>query len=298
MSIINKLLPTTVVGSYPVVRTKGLRSLLNPMHGAMETAVSDQIRAGIDIISDGQVAGDMISIIASQMPGIKGQNVTGLVRPAQRGITVQATKYALSRHPKVKGILTGPTTLSHGLKIKTPLYQNRDELVLDIAQALAAEAKRLEETGATIIQIDEPILSTGAADIGLARQAVDVITAGVRVPTCLHVCGSLSRVIDDILKMQVSVFDFEFSNNTENIEVLSEKDLRDRMLGLGVVDSTYTKIESVEVIRNRIRRGVDIFGAEMLLIDPDCGLRMHTQETAFGKLSHMAEAADDIRREL
>ena len=127
---INKVLATTVVGSYPVVKGGGFRSLFDPLHSAVETAVSDQISAGIDIISDGQVRGDMIGAFASKLPGVKGQEIIGKVQPASVSITVGDTKYALSKAPKVKGIITGPTTLAHGLHISSPIYRNKEELAL------------------------------------------------------------------------------------------------------------------------------------------------------------------------
>ena len=106
---INKVLATTVVGSYPVVKGGGFMSLFDPLHPAVETAVGDQLAAGIDIISDGQVRGDMIGAFTSHLPGIREQEVIGKVQPAAGGITVGDTKYAISRAPKVKGIITGPT---------------------------------------------------------------------------------------------------------------------------------------------------------------------------------------------
>ena len=97
---IDKVLATTVVGSYPVVKTSGLRSLFDPLHSALETAVTDQIAAGIDIISDGQIRGDMIQAFASKLPGVKGQEVIGKVQPASGPITVGDTRYALARDSK------------------------------------------------------------------------------------------------------------------------------------------------------------------------------------------------------
>jgi len=298
MTLIRKLLPTTVVGSYPVVRGKGLRTLLDPLQQAVETAVSDQLEAGIDIISDGQVRGDMIGMIAGALPGIKHRDVTGIVRAPQKPITLADTRYALKRHPKVKGILTGPSTLAHGLRIATPSYRNKAELALDIAQALATEARALEDAGVTIIQIDEPILSTGAADLHAAQQAVQTITSVLRVPTCLHVCGDLSAVIDDLLRIRVNILDFEFANNPANRDLISSKDLGGRMLGYGVVDSSDPAVESVDVVEKRIRQAVESFDPATLLIDPDCGLRMLTREAAFAKLSNMATAATRVRNEL
>ena len=295
---INKVLATTVVGSYPVVKGGGLRSLLDPLHSAVETAVSDQILAGIDIISDGQVRGDMIQAFSSHLAGIKGQEVIGKVQPASGPITTSDTKYAIGKAPKVKGIITGPTTLAHGLHIATPMYRNKDELALDLAAALVVEARSLEAAGITLIQIDEPILSTGVADLAIAKQAIDLITASLRVPTCMHVCGNLADVIDGILKFNVNVLDFEFSKNPKNLELFTSRDLAGRMIGYGCVDSSTDAVESIPEIKTRIERGVEVFGPRTMLIDPDCGMRMRTREAAFWKLKNMCEAAKEVRLSL
>ena len=295
MTLTGKCLPTTVVGSYPVVKGSGLLARMDPLKNAVEVAVADQITAGIDIISDGQVRGDMIHAFTSHLPGIRGSSVVGKVQPAARPITLADTKYALSKHPKVKGILTGPSTLAHGLSLETPFYRNKDELVLDLAQALAVEADYLQNAGVTLLQIDEPIFSTGAANIAIGREAVNAIVGRLRVPVCLHVCGNLSDVVDDVLRTDVAVFDFEFANNPGNLEVLSGKDLRGRMIGYGCVDSADPAIENVETIRKRIEAAVDVFSPEAMLIDPDCGLRMQSHETALGKLKNMVTAAGMVR---
>jgi len=297
MILIHKVLPTTVVGSYSVVKTPSFRSLLDPLKSAVETAVTDQLTAGIDIISDGQVRGDMITAFASRLPGIRGQQVVGKVLPPDRPITVPDTRYAVSRHPWVKGILTGPSTLAHSLQIATPMYRDRADLTLDLAQALAYEARALQEAGVTLIQIDEPIFSTGAADLATGGQAIQILTSLLQKPVFLHVCGGLVGVIDEILKMRVAGFDFEFAGNGVNLQVLSGKDLGDRLLGFGCVDSNDPAVEKVSVIKKRIQAGVEAFGPERLLIDPDCGLRMLTREAAFGKLKAMVDATREARVE-
>jgi 5-methyltetrahydropteroyltriglutamate--homocysteine methyltransferase len=295
---INKVLATTVVGSYPVVKGGGLRSLFDPLHSAVETAVSDQISAGIDIISDGQVRGDMIGTFASKLPGVKGQEIIDKVQPASGSITVGDTKYALSKAPKVKGIITGPTTLAHGLHISTPMYRNKEELALDLAAALVPEAKALEAAGITLLQIDEPMFSTGMADLDVGKQAIGLITSALRIPTCMHVCGNLGNVLDEILKFNVNVLDFEFANNPANLDLLSRRDLAGRMIGFGCVDSSVDTVENVAGIKKRIEKGIEIFDPRIMLLDPDCGMRMRTREVAFAKLKHMAEAAKIVRLEL
>ena len=293
-----QILPTTVVGSYPAVGSGGLRALLDPLKPARETAISDQISAGIDIISDGQVGRDMIALVADFLPGVKGQDVTGQIHPAGKPITLHGVKHALSRHPAVKGILTGPSTLAHGLSLKTPVYRNRDELIPDLAIALAHEAHYLAEAGVAILQLDEPILSTGAADLSVAREAVRRVTDTVDIPTCMHVCGNIGGCIDEILQFPVDILDQEFANNPDNLEVLSRSDLKGRKIGFGCVDSADHAVESVAVIVERIHTGIEIFGAESMLIDPDCGLRMHSREGAYQKLENMVLAARQCRQEL
>jgi len=292
---INKVLATTVVGSYPVVKAGGLKSLFDPLAGAVETAVTDQIGAGIDIISDGQVRGDMIGAFTSKLPGIREQEVIGKIQPAAAAITAADTKYARSKFPKIKGIITGPTTLAHGLHISTPMYRNKKEVALDLAAALVTEARALEATGITLLQIDEPILSTGIADLGIAKQTVEQIASSVRVPTCLHVCGNLGNVLDEILKFNVNVLDFEFSKNPQNLDILSRRDLDGKMLGYGCVDSSSETVETVPEIKKRIEKGVEYFDPKILLIDPDCGMRMRSRESAYWKLKNMCDAAKEVR---
>jgi 5-methyltetrahydropteroyltriglutamate--homocysteine methyltransferase len=292
---INKVLATTVVGSYPVVKGSGLKTFFDPLKSAVETAVADQINAGIDIISDGQVRGDMIQAFTGKLPGVKGQDVVGKIQPASGAITAADTKYARSKSPFVKGIITGPSTLAHGLHISTPMYRNKEELALDLAAALAVEARHLEAAGVTLIQIDEPIFSTGVADLAVGKQAVEIITGAVKVPTCMHVCGNLANVIDDVLKINVNVLDFEFSKNPDNLALFGSKDLAGRMIGYGCVDSSSETVETVPELKKRIEKGVEVFGAKTMLVDPDCGMRMRTRESAFWKLKNMAEAAKAVR---
>jgi 5-methyltetrahydropteroyltriglutamate--homocysteine methyltransferase len=198
----------------------------------------------------------------------------------------------------VKGIITGPTTLAHGLHISTPMYRNKEELALDLAAALVPEAKALEAAGITLLQIDEPMFSTGMADLAVGKQAIGLITSALRIPTCMHVCGNLGNVLDEILKFNVNVLDFEFANNPANLDLLSRRDLAGRMIGYGCVDSSVDTIESVAGIKKRIEKGIEIFDPRIMLLDPDCGMRMRTREVAFAKLKHMAEAAKIVRLEL
>jgi 5-methyltetrahydropteroyltriglutamate--homocysteine methyltransferase len=240
----------------------------------------------------------MISVFTSKIPGIKGQLVIGKVEPPHRAVTLSDTKYALSRHPMVKGIITGPSTLAHALRIGTPLYRNREELILDLAEALIPEARALQEAGVAILQIDEPIFSTGVADMQAGLESIQLITSQLSAPTCLHVCGELVGVIDAILKMPVAILDFEFSESQVNLDLLSRKDLKGRLIGFGCINSNDINVETPATILKRIGLGAGIFDAESILIDTDCGLRMLPREVAFKKLQNMVEASRQARIEL
>ena len=157
------------------------------------------------------------------------------------------------------------------------------------------EAQALESAGITLLQVDEPILSTGIADLTVAKDAIGLIARSVRVPVCMHVCGNLGNVLDEILKFNVQVFDFEFSKNPANLDLMSRRDLGGRMIGYGCVDSATDTVESVAEIRQRIERGVAIFGPKTMLVDPDCGMRMRSRDAAFAKLKNMCEAAKEVR---
>lgn len=291
-------LPTTVVGSYPVVPGKGYFGLVDPFRNAVRTAVNDQLAAGIDIISDGQVRGDMVRIFTSRLPGLRGTDVIGKVSPPESPVTLGDTRYAISRAARVKGIITGPTTLSFALHISTPVYRDRGELALDLASALAQEVRSLAAAGAAVIQIDEPILSTGVADLHRAREALEVLVRGIPVPVCLHVCGDLTPVISELVRMPVGILDFEFAKSPRNLELCREIDIGKRMIGYGCVDSSSPAAETADTIRSRIETALEVFTPDQLLIDPDCGLRMLPRDIAYLKLVRMVEAVKGVRKEI
>ena len=87
-----KLLPTTVVGSFPCVKGTGLSALFDPYKKAVQFAVAEQIRAGDDLISDGQARADMVQAFLSKLPGISGSTVTSTVGISEKPSTVADTR--------------------------------------------------------------------------------------------------------------------------------------------------------------------------------------------------------------
>jgi 5-methyltetrahydropteroyltriglutamate--homocysteine methyltransferase len=317
---------TTVVGSYPThpQSPKSFGEKLSNFIGsydefkpAIARAVSDQIRAGIDLVSDGQVRGDMIEIFARHMPGMVVEEnickIKGKINPAVSSIGAEDLKFAnkivkstlnelnkkINLNPEemdkkgVKGIITGPTTMIYSSRIEG-FYDpaNKDKAVLDMAHALKKEAKFLESAGASIIQLDEPFISTGLVNVNTAQKAVEIISKDLRVPVSLHVCGDIGQVFHQLLKFKVDIVDCEFAGIPKNIQVLeSQSSFNKKKIGFGCLDTKKESVETIQDVSNLIKLGADIIGTENMLIDPDCGMRMLSREAAFLKLENMVIAS-------
>lgn len=316
---------TTVVGSYPSPPRKPasfgskISSFLgnyDPYQAAVEFAVEQQILAGINIISTGQVRGDMIEIFSSQIPGMAWEEGTskikGKILPLNYSIGSNDLKIALKTAKNtsenfkagakiidgnilkdangVKGVITGPTTLILSSRMES-FYDldSRDKAIMDIAHALNKEAKFLEGDGASVIQIDEPYLSTGMADISTALKAIKITVNGLKVPLAMHVCGDVTSIFGKLMRFPVDIIDCEFMGIKRNLEVLETTNLK-KIVGFGSVDTKTEKVESPEEIHEHLRKGVELIGVENMIVDPDCGMRMLPQEVAFQKLKNMTEA--------
>ncbi|MGA9140935.1 MAG: methionine synthase [Methanocella sp.] len=289
---------TTVVGSYPAgIAIKSEEDVKK----AIEIAVKDQERAGVAIISDGQVRADMVGIFALNMPGYRKEGgryrVVGRIevpdRPATAGDYQFARKIARA---KVKGIVTGPTTMAKSSVVEagSPYKSNADpELIFDIAYAQAAEVRALTAAGAEVIQIDEPYFSIGA-DLETGIKAVNIVAKAAETPA-MHVCGDIRPIFGKLLEANVQILDHEFARS-KNLEAMDREliESHDKMIGFGVLDTTSDIVESVDMIEKTIRQGIEKIGKKNMWIDPDCGMRMRKKDAAFQKLANMVEAVRRI----
>jgi 5-methyltetrahydropteroyltriglutamate--homocysteine methyltransferase len=312
---------TTVVGSYPSKAqepqtiTEKLKNILgsyDPYKLAIKDAVYAQLNAGIDIISDGQVRGDMIEIFAKDLPGMVIEDNTckikNQIRPSPKSIGATDLKYAnklledflkesnLSPEEKekkgVKGIITGPSTMVFSSRFDG-FYsmKQKDKAIIDMANALKEEAKTLEEAGAKYIQLDEPFLSTGMVNLNTAKKAINIISNEIKIPVAMHVCGDISNVLDQLLKFKVDIIDLEFAGIKSNLEILeNQKSLNNKKIGFGSIDTKKEIAEPIDEIKTLIKKGVDILGHENMIIDPDCGMKTLNPDVAKLKLKNMVEA--------
>ena len=323
----------TVVGSYPVVvgkpetlieKIKDKLGMFDKYNYAIEKAVIDQLNAGIDILSDGQVRGDMVEIFVSNLYGFEGKRVVNKIE-LTKPITLKDIKFANNvlnkyynkndknnkNNKSIKGILTGPCTIASSVRVENYYSDNKDEnLIYDLANALKKEAEAIQNY-VSMIQIDEPILSTGLYDLDTARRAIKRITENLKVPVAMHVCGNVVNIFDELNTFNVDILDHEFASNRKNLDILESVD---KKVGFGCINTKLKTVESVDEIKDLINEGFEILKNNKsfmeingnmavklnnyMIIDPDCGMRLLPLDVAQGKLKNMVIASDEFEREL
>jgi 5-methyltetrahydropteroyltriglutamate--homocysteine methyltransferase len=207
---------------------------------------------------------------------------------------------------RAKITLPGPFTMAQ--QAQNEFYPSVEELAMDFAVAVNAEARDLEAAGADVIQLDEPWLRNDPEAAG--RFAVPVINralAGLTVPTALHLCFGYAAVVrgekptgysflPELAQTIAAQISIEAAQPRLDLGVLA--DLSSKAIILGVIDLADPAVETVEQVTARIRAGLRHVTPERLLLAPDCGMKYLPRETAFAKLSALSAAARLVRSEL
>jgi len=318
------MLTTTTVGSFPKpdylvkarsrFRSRKLSAgeLAELEKKAVAEVIRLQERLDLDILVHGEMErGDMVTYFAHLLDGF---TLSGPIRSygnryyhkpivkdrvsRRESIARPMFEYAqgLTEKP-VKGILTGPYTL--GEWSFNTCYDNRRELIMDLAGIIAQEAIELQEAGAEYIQIDEPAFSARPEDLDLAVESLGEITSRLKVKTICHLCyGDLDAMYPGLFQLPVDQFDLELANSDFVHFDLFRDDPPDCEIGLGVIDSHSRRIETVAQIKDWIMTALEVFPPEKLFIDPDCGLKTSRLSEAEEKLSVMVRAVKEIRADM
>ena len=330
------LLPTTVVGSYSVpewlerLKTEYYQRRISAAHldeiheVAIKAAVNDQERAGIDIVSDGELRRDNdIDYFLARIPGVQiaqraksdyydyyDAAVTAPLPEDDKSALGLAGDFeftrALTDRP-VKFSFTGPFSLSR--RLSAAAYNDPAELVRALARRLNTEARALADAGARFLQIDEPFLAGYPEQAELAVEAVNIVTDGVAATWGLHVCygnryarpsweGHYDFLFPAVLAARVDQLVLEFARKgLEDLRLIKEY-AWPSALGLGVIDVKSPAVESPELVAARISRALEYIDPGQLVVNPDCGLRHVAPEVARSKLRAMVSGAAIVRSEL
>jgi 5-methyltetrahydropteroyltriglutamate--homocysteine methyltransferase len=330
------LLPTSVVGSYSVpewlerLKTEYYQRRISAQHlteiyeVAIKAAIKDQERAGIDIVSDGELRRDNdIDYLLARIPGVHipqraktdyydyyEAQVTAPLPEDDKSSLGLAADFEFTRqltdHP-VKFSFTGPFSLSR--RVTDTAYADPADLVRALARRLNAEARSLADAGADFLQIDEPFLAGYPEQAELAVEAVNIVTDGVPVSWALHVCygnryarpsweGHYDFLFPAVLAAQVDQLVLEFARKgLEDLRLIRQY-AWPSSLGLGVIDVKSPAVETPDLVAARIRRALEYIEPGRLTINPDCGLRHLAPDVARRKLHAMVAGTSIVRSEL
>jgi 5-methyltetrahydropteroyltriglutamate--homocysteine methyltransferase len=338
------LLPTSLVGSYaqpdwlidraklagrfpPRVRAKELwrvepALLAQAQDDATELAIRAQERAGLDLLTDGEIRRESYSNhFATALEGVDIDNpgtaldrsghpnpVPRIVGPIHRPHPVQVRDLEFLRantDRPVKITVPGPFTMSQ--QAQNDHYPDAETAAMAYAAAVNAEVKDLFAAGADVVQIDEPYMQArpdAARAYGLT--ALNAALDGVTGTTAVHICFGYAAIIHErpegysflpeLAGSPVQQVSIETAQSGLDLGVLA--DLSDKTVILGVIDLSTPDVETAETVAGRVRRAFEYLPPEKIVIAPDCGMKYLPRDSAAGKMRAMAGAAALLRAEI
>ena len=332
------LFPTTLVGSYPqpewLIDRKKLAGRFPPRVRAKELwripeefleeawqdatvlAIHAQERAGIDIISDGEMRRESYSNrFATALDGVDLDNpgealdrsghpnpVPRVVGPISRPRPVQVrdTEFLRANTDRViKVTVPGPFTMSQ--QAQDDYYGDPEALAMAYADVCRAEVEDLFAAGADVVQLDEPYLQArpeAARAFGVA--ALSRALDGATGTTALHICFGYPlfvpghkrtyRFLSELADAPVDQISIETAQAELDLEVLDT--LSDKTIVLGVIALDSDEVESPETVAARIERALPY--TSNLVAAPDCGMKYLSRDAARGKLASLVAGANMV----
>ncbi|MCS7165557.1 MAG: cobalamin-independent methionine synthase II family protein [Candidatus Calescibacterium sp.] len=185
--------------------------------------------------------------------------------------------------------------------------KHRRKFLKEMGQIIRQVIQDIIDNGADFIQIDEPAATTKKDEVELFVDTIYDTLVGLQDKSTfsIHICFSnYSILFPYIEKLDgiVKELHFEYANrdswelgrkNRKGYEILKMFKNNNFTVGLGVLDVHTDRVESKELIKDRILYAMDIVG-DRIYVAPDCGLRTRTWEIAYQKLSNMVEAVKCI----
>jgi 5-methyltetrahydropteroyltriglutamate--homocysteine methyltransferase len=338
-------LQTAVVGSYPQPDWLIDRALLTKMMAprvrvqqvwriapewleqaqddATIVAIREQERAGIDVITDGEIRRESYSNkFANALDGIDRERLGEIVGRTGAKIPVPIVSGPLKRREpvevrdvkflrantdrKIKITLPGPFTMTQ--QVVNEYYKDEESLAFAYADAVNEEVRELFAAGADVVQLDEPWLQAraeAARRYGVA--AINRALAGVQGTTALHLCFGYAALVKDkpssgysfLAELEDSAADqisIEAAQPKLDLSVL--RALKTKTVLVGMLDLNDRNVESAHQVATRIRAALEVVPAERLVATPDCGMKYLPRDVAFGKLCALAAGAALVNAEL
>ena len=331
------MLVTTVVGSYPQpewlidrerlgdrlpprIRARELWRVPEPyleeaQDDATRLAVQDMERAGVDVITDGEMRRESYSNrfataldgVDLDQPGVALDRtghenpVPRVVGPIGRRWPVEVRDVEFLRSitdRRIKITVPGPFTMTQ--QAQNDHYDDDRSLAFAYAEAVNGELRDLKAAGADVVQIDEPYLQ--ARPEAAKEYAIDAINRaldGIDGDTVLHTCFGYAHIVHDrpagypflaeLADCAATQLSLEAAQPNLDAGVL--RAVADKTIILGVLDLGAQEVETPDVVAERIRKALKVVEPERLVVAPDCGMKYLPRERAFHKLKAMVEGA-------
>ncbi len=284
-------------------------------------AIKAQEEAGIDIVTDGEIRRESYSNrfatalegVDLDKPGVavtrsgKQQLVPRIMGKIRRKHAVELQDLLfLKKHTSRKTKITVPGPFTMAQQARNDYYPSIEAAAMDYAVAVNEEIRDLFAAGADVVQIDEPYMQAQpekAREYGV--RALNRALENISGETAVHICFGYSVY----LKNKPSGYAFlpEFANcscKQISIETAEPKldcsvltNLKNKKIMVGCIDLSDHKVESPQIIVERIRKALAFVPKENVILAPDCGMKFLPRESAFGKMKSMVEAARMLRKE-
>ncbi|HYR32776.1 MAG TPA: hypothetical protein VEQ87_00655 [Burkholderiales bacterium] len=337
------LFPTTLVGSYPqpewLIDRKKLAGRFPPRVRATELwrvpepylaeaqddatllAIRAQERAGLDIVTDGEIRRESYSNrFATALEGVDIDNPgtaldrSGHPNPVPRIVGRIRRKHAvevddlrfLKRHTSRKTKITVPGPFTMSQQAQNDYYKSPEEAAMDYAIAVNAEIRDLFAAGADVVQIDEPYMQARpekAREYGL--KALNRALEGISGTTAVHICFGYAAIIHqrpsgysflpELAASPVNQISIETAQSNLDTAVLQK--LPGKKIMVGCIDLSDMRVETPQEVAERLRKALKYIKPEDVIVAPDCGMKYLPREVADAKMQAMVEGAKLLRAE-
>jgi 5-methyltetrahydropteroyltriglutamate--homocysteine methyltransferase len=335
------LIPATVIGSWAFpgwyarfcedVATQpelfGADDRDEAVRDAVRLAVADQLQAGADIITDGEMQRvdfnlglyDRLTGLQSLPQGrrwgppahdqrSKYLCIAPLAAPKALGLVEEYERLRTITSARVKVPIPGPFTLA-GCIEGGEVYSNREAISDALLPIVNREMKELVRQGVDFIQLDEPSFACHPNHPERFLELIDRTVEGVRAKISLHMCfgnyrgravgwRSYRPLFPHLTRAAVHQLALEFASR-EMAEIELAKEISAPMeLAIGLVDVKNTWIEPPELVAERLRTVLRLIEPERIHVTPDCGFSQTARFVACRKLANMVQGVRLVRNEL
>jgi 5-methyltetrahydropteroyltriglutamate--homocysteine methyltransferase len=297
------------------------------LRDAVRLAIDDQLRAGADIITDGEMQRVDFNLgFYDYLQGLQplpcARNwgapahdqrsryrcVAPIEAPRGLGLVAEHQRLRLFTNAPTKMPIPGPFTLA-GCIDGGDVYKDRAAVTEALLPIVNQEMKSLVQAGVDFLQLDEPSFAChpNAADFFLDIIARTV--AGVNAKISMHMCfgnfrgravgwRSYAPLFPHLAKAKVQQLALEFASR-EMAEIEIIKQIAAPMeVAVGIVDVKNTWIEPADLVAQRLRQTLKYIEPERVHVTPDCGFSQTARHVAQRKLASMVEGVKIVRREL